>query len=297
MPLLRRDRRVAACASAGGMAGPIGQSGLDHAPVSRFRALDSEKDMPIDATCGPLFTISSPSAALQRSLESRLRARMDASGSPLYALTWKSVDMPAGVPILQRRALVRRTSGNGSSGWPAPNVPTGGQGTGHAERKGATYRNKEGKKVQLSLQAAAKLAGWPTPKEQNSRGASIKGDGLSDIAKLAGWATPRVSDLAAGRILNAKGQRVSPSGVYGANLSDQVLGPTSTSSHALTKKRGALNPNHSRWLMGFPLDFGTSARHSVDWLLWQALMAPVSAEQRAIGLRLLGATATRSYRK
>ena len=58
----------------------IGQSGLDHVPVSRFRAQDSEKDMPINATCGPLFNASSPSAALQLSLESRLHLRMDVNG-------------------------------------------------------------------------------------------------------------------------------------------------------------------------------------------------------------------------
>tara|TARA_R110000824_G_scaffold184564_1_gene365538 strand:- start:474 stop:1556 length:1083 start_codon:yes stop_codon:yes gene_type:complete len=45
------------------------------------------------------------------------------------------------------------------------------------------------------------------------------------------WATPRVSDVAAGRTLNEKGQRTSKSSshVFGANLSDQVV---STSSQA-----------------------------------------------------------------
>lgn len=58
--------------------------------VSRFRARDSGKAMPTNATSGPLFMISSPSARLQSSLESRLRARMDVNGSPEYALTWKT---------------------------------------------------------------------------------------------------------------------------------------------------------------------------------------------------------------
>ena len=38
----------------------------------------------------------------------------------------------------------------------------------------------------------------------------------------AGWATPRVSDQAAGRRLTPDGKRESASGLYGANLSDQV---------------------------------------------------------------------------
>ena len=73
------------------------QSGPAPVPVSRFRAQDSDKGMPIDDISGPLFTASLPSAGLQRSLESRLRARMAGSGSPLYVLTWSEVDMPAGV--------------------------------------------------------------------------------------------------------------------------------------------------------------------------------------------------------
>ncbi len=63
-----------------------GPSGPAPFPVSRFRALDSDVAMPIEDTCGPLFSGSSPSADLQRSLESRLRATLDVNGSPEYAL-------------------------------------------------------------------------------------------------------------------------------------------------------------------------------------------------------------------
>ena len=76
------------------------QSGPAPVPVSRFRAQDSGKAMPINDICGPLFTASSPSADLQRSLENRLRARMGESGTPLYDLTWRILDMPAGAADL-----------------------------------------------------------------------------------------------------------------------------------------------------------------------------------------------------
>src|SRR6266576_2238665 len=85
-----------------------GASGPLPVPVSRFRALESEKAMPINDTCGPLFTRLSPSAGLQRSLENKLQARMDVNGSPEYALTWKELDMPSGVPICVLRASARR---------------------------------------------------------------------------------------------------------------------------------------------------------------------------------------------
>ena len=40
-------------------------------------------------TYGPSSPVSSASAGLQRSLENKLRVRMEGYGSPEYALTWK----------------------------------------------------------------------------------------------------------------------------------------------------------------------------------------------------------------
>ena len=59
----------------------------------------SEKAMPINDTCGPLFIVSSPSADLQSSLENRLVDRLDVNGSLEYVLTWRQQDLPAGLPI------------------------------------------------------------------------------------------------------------------------------------------------------------------------------------------------------
>ena len=75
-------------------------SGREVVPVSRFRAQDSEKEMPTNAISGPLFNASSPSAVLQWSLESRLRARMEGSGCPLYELTWKQLGYACGAADL-----------------------------------------------------------------------------------------------------------------------------------------------------------------------------------------------------
>ena len=175
-----------------------GRSGQGHALVSRFRALDSEKAMPTDDISGPLFSVSSPSAALQWCLENRLRLNLDVNGSPEYELTWKHWDMPAGPQICRLLASARRTSGNDSGGWPTPtdndhtdkkytrdqgdperermsnrgllegwptpNVPNGGRSLASAELRGATYYYPNGKKGQLGLEHAARLVtGWPTP--------------------------------------------------------------------------------------------------------------------------------------
>lgn len=96
----------------------IEKSGPEAVRVSRFRALDCKKAMPTKDTCGPLFIGLSPSAVLQRSLESRLRMRLDANGSLEYELTWKELDMPSGPPICALRASRRRKNANVFIGYP-----------------------------------------------------------------------------------------------------------------------------------------------------------------------------------
>ena len=236
---------------------PSGQAPVH---VSRFRAQDSEKAMPINDICGPLFTTLLPSADLQRSLENRLRARMGASGSPLYVLTWSEVDMPAGVPILRRRASGRRTSGSGSSGWPTPCTPSGGRST-SIEKMDATGRTVDGRKHTASLEHAVKFAGWPTPTslspttgEYNEAGDSCN---LRKIRLLAGWGTPDTGDGPHGQrgvSLNPKHQSS-----HGLLAQARTTGETSNSSPAPTEKRGSLASEFVGWLMGYPVSWKVHA--------------------------------------
>ena len=206
------------------------RSGPDHVPVSRFRAQDSEKDMPIEDTSGPLFNTSSPSAGLQRSLASRLRAKMAGSGSPLYALTWSEWDMPAGVAICRLRASGHRTSGSGSSGWPTPDA-------------GAL---NVGADLETHLKRVAKLK----VKWKNGNGAGLP---LGIVSQMAGWATPNAMYHLPSSNLEARKKKGGCS-----NLKDQI-GTTSSSSPAPTEKRGSLNPAFVRWLMGFPAEWDACA--------------------------------------
>jgi hypothetical protein len=205
------------------------ESGRGAVRVSRFRALASDREKQTSVTYGPLFMVSSPSGDLQRCLESRLRARMDVNGSPEFALTWRSWDMPAGEPICALRASERRTGGKGCIGWPTPQANKNtknsrdpkrmkengsqtcladaahlaGWPTPEAEeaRRGFQNRNngKRGTQKSLTTVAVESLAAWPTPQEDNANNsAGHKGTSFSDLPTVAGWATPRATDAKCG---------------------------------------------------------------------------------------------------
>ena len=229
-------------------AGPASaKSGPPACHVSRFRSQDSDRAMSTNDTSGPLFTVSSPSAALQRSLENRLRLRMGGNGSPLFALTWRAMDMPSGPPACQLAASARPTGDTVFSGWPTAraadaekNVRTLEGSLKEIERKGSP---------QDLAQAAA--ATWPTPATRDGKGGYLGGrirnglistDTLDVAAQLASWPTPLEDDA-------NNGTRAS--GEY-QSLTRTALGTTSSGSPAATENGAQLNPAFSRWLLGFP---------------------------------------------
>jgi hypothetical protein len=256
--------------------------GPAHVPVSRFRSLDSEKAMPTSATSGPLFTASSPSAALQQSLESRLRARMDASGSPEFALTWRLQDMPAGPPLCRLQPSARRTEGSGFTGWRSPGVESvrnsaraidqqdnmSGWGLEQEAEITSGMMPREAARLRPETLARKGLAAWPTPEagafgtadveRLKARREAIKAKGINgngfgltthQAAMLASWATPQSRDHK-----GAPGKAAQDNGGFQASLPADVAasGPTPSGSPGPTARRGGLSPIFVAWLMGFP---------------------------------------------
>jgi hypothetical protein len=216
------------------------------APASPSRRRGSGRATPTPGTSGPTCDGSSPSAALQKSLESRLRAALDVNGSPEYALTWKRWDIGSGPPICALRASARRTSDSDCSGWQTPTVED-------ATRKGSAadwYKyTVERQWSGCRLRNEVHIAGWGSPQATDHKGSSRPGQRrgqLSEHALLAGYPTPQESWGKAGNT-SRSGARKDEALIGGI-----VRGPSTSSSPAATGRRGVLNPALARWLMGLP---------------------------------------------
>lgn len=118
------------------------KSGPAPAHANHSAAQESAPAQQMNATSGPSTAASSRSAALQSALESKLRAKLAETGSPLYVLTWKHWDMQSGEPICALRASAPRRSDSASGGW---QTPTTRDGKGQSGKGNRIKRGKNGR--------------------------------------------------------------------------------------------------------------------------------------------------------
>ena len=231
---------------------------------------------PTSAICGPKSGGSWPDADLQSALESRLRALLESTGSPLYDHRWKSLATLSGRPICRLRASARRISDNACFGWPTPK---------ESDRNGTRELDSS---RGMGLNDVAETAGWPTPmagtpaqKGYNEAGNTDSGrktvalasgwstptardhqrgvnpprahdTGVPLSQQVAGWATPQATEARQGHQNRHRGKKGRQQSLTTEAV--EALGPTSCTSDASTGKPAPfrLNPAFSLWLMGFP---------------------------------------------
>lgn len=191
--------------------------GQEAAHANHSLVQEKEREKKTQDTCGPNSIGLLESANLTLSLGNRLKEQLEWVGSMEYSQTWKLKITPAGLQYWAHIASTRRISDKDCTGWPTPNTNN---------IKGAYQDDNKN------------IARMKSGRQVN----------LQDVARLAGWGTPRVTQNgnigSPKRAINNK-----------SRLEDQVYlsGQTQSLSPAGTESKGGLvlNPNHSRWLMGY----------------------------------------------
>ena len=247
----------------------IDMFGLDHAPAKVSARRGSAKARQTKGICGPSGTSSSKPASLQSFLANRLKQQLGTDGSILFRMTWRDRVTKSGRPYCQLVASARTTSEKDCGSWPTVNANNW---RGAYQDLIKIFQRKANGR-QTNLQDVARMATWPTPTVSQAGGTAeqflarkSKANGgdckavtdLGMVARMATWPTVSTRDhkggYIGGRIRNGK-------------LSTDTLdvtaqlasGQNPTGSGAEMENTGQLNPEHCRWLMGYPKEWSRFA--------------------------------------
>lgn len=229
--------------------------GPDHVPASHFQVRETGGERVMTGTSGLSGSTSSASAALQRSLESRLAARLPTGGLTMFIKGWSRKATPLGRLYCQLAVLVRPIKETDCGLWPT--AQTRDFRTGESNRWFNPARSR-------NLNDAAAMALWPTPRSTDGDKATRTPDGAAkEFARnkgpclattaMAMWPTPATRDHKDTGNLESSQFRKD-----GKERKDS-LGRVAYGSTAQTENKGSLNPAFPCWLMGYPIEWESCA--------------------------------------
>lgn len=221
--------------------------GPDRAPVSlsvKPPGTEEPGALSTPGISGQYGFASSMSAILQSSLVSRLQAQSASNGSTLYFLTWRERVTPAGRRICALRASVPRTYASDYSGWPTACAQDGKNG-------GPSQTDRLPGKSLL-------VTGWPTACARDWKSDLPGCTSLPGTAALAGWGTPTAMELG-----NTLESYRAMKAITALNIQVQLTSKGLQNGSPVAMGRPArLNPDFTRWLMGYPVQWAECAPKS-----------------------------------
>jgi len=211
--------------------------------VSLSQAQEIKKAKTTLDTSGLFSSISSESADLQQSLESRLRQQLDLDGSMIYKLTWRQKVTPQRRSYCHLAASAPRTKEKDSSSWPTPSVRDY-KDTGNLDK--SRFRKSGKERNDTVPRVAYGIAPWATPNTMDHinlrsdeallKQATVARKGRSFPANLREQVDPRSQEIYA---------------------SGKIPPPSIAETENIVPSQ--LNPRFSLWLMGYPIEWAYCA--------------------------------------